>query len=203
MGVIMAVTFRNYSAGSRYGEDYNRLRRFYLEIEALNYPFGRWDWMISHTYLNEEGLSKIGMWFDNDIIVGVSTYDTMLDGKCFFVLKTGYEFLQQEMITYAENNLANDGKVLAPDGNFASYCGMWQDGASQNALVEPVATDPAYRKMGLGRAAVLEAVRRCGLLGAKRAYVDSSQQFYYNIGFRPCITSTFWERKTVPNNSKS
>jgi len=309
MGVIMAVTFRNYIAGSRYGEDYNRLRRFYLELEAINYPFGRWDWMISHTYLNEEGLSKIGMWFDNDIIVGVSTYDTMLDGKCFFVLKTGYEFLQQEMITYAENNLANDGKVqlligdcdtsfqkaaeemgyvatqnkdcdavfdidvnkiqyslpegfsitsmkdsydlfqygkvlwkgfnhelngegvfaptaemlemcrreferpninlelkiavVAPDGNFASYCGMWQEGASQNALVEPVATDPAYRKMGLGRAAVLEAVRRCGLLGAKRAYVDSSQQFYYNIGFRPCITSTFWERKTVPNNSKS
>jgi len=48
-----------------------------------------------------------------------------------------------------------------------SYCGMWQDSASQSALVEPVATDPAYRKIGLGKAAVLEAVRRCGTLGAK------------------------------------
>jgi len=85
--------------------------------------------------------------------------------------------------------------VVAPDGNFVSYCGMWQDNASQSVLVEPVATDPAYRNMGLGRAAVLEAIRRCGLLGAKRAYVGSSQQFYYNIGFSPCITSTFWELK--------
>ncbi|HBP38077.1 MAG TPA: GNAT family N-acetyltransferase, partial [Clostridiales bacterium] len=57
------------------------------------------------------------------------------------------------------------------------------------------ATDPAYRKMGLGRAAVLEAIRRCGVLGARRAFVGSSQQFYYSIGFRPYATSTFWVRK--------
>jgi len=83
--------------------------------------------------------------------------------------------------------------VVAPTGDFVSYCGMWQDDASQSVLVEPVATDPAYRKMGLGRAAVLEAVRRCGKLGAKRAFVGSDQQFYYSIGFRPYATSTFWE----------
>jgi predicted GNAT family N-acyltransferase len=87
--------------------------------------------------------------------------------------------------------------VVAPNGDFVSYCGMWHDPASESALVEPVATDPAYRKMGLGRAAVLEAVRRCGELGAKRAFVGSSQQFYYQIGFRPFATSTFWERKVA------
>ena len=85
--------------------------------------------------------------------------------------------------------------VVAPNGDFVSYCGMWQDKASKSALVEPVATDPAYRRMGLGRAAVLEAVRRCGQLGAKRAFVGSSQQFYYSIGFRPYATSTFWEKR--------
>jgi len=85
--------------------------------------------------------------------------------------------------------------VAAPNGDFVSYCGMWHDPASQSALVEPVATDPAYRKMGLGRAAVLEGVKRCGELGATRAFVDSSQQFYYRIGFRPYATSTFWEEK--------
>lgn len=85
--------------------------------------------------------------------------------------------------------------VIAPNGDFASYCGMWYDEVSQSALVEPLTTDPAYRKMGLGRAAVLEAVRRCGNLGAKRAYVGSSQQFYYNIGFRPYATSTWWEQR--------
>jgi len=85
--------------------------------------------------------------------------------------------------------------VVAPNGDFVSYCGMWQDPASQSALVEPVATDPAYRMMGLGRAAVLEAVKRCGALGAKRVFVDSKQQFYYQIGFRPYETSTWWEAK--------
>ena len=85
--------------------------------------------------------------------------------------------------------------VVAPNGDFVSYCGMWQDDACKSALVEPVATDPAYRKLGLGRAAVLEALRRCAALGATRAFVGSSQQFYYNIGFRPHACSTWWERK--------
>jgi predicted N-acetyltransferase YhbS len=70
---------------------------------------------------------------------------------------------------------------------------MWYDSETDYALVEPVATIPAYRKMGLGKAAVLEGVKRCGELGAKRAYVGSSQQFYYKIGFRPVPGGTFWE----------
>lgn len=82
--------------------------------------------------------------------------------------------------------------VVAPNGDFASYCGMWQDADSGYALVEPVATAPEYRRMGLGRAAVLEGVRRCGLRGARTAVVGSSQQFYYDIGFRPFGNATWW-----------
>jgi len=85
--------------------------------------------------------------------------------------------------------------VVAPDGNFVSYCGMWYDPDAGYAVIEPVATDPAYRKMGLGKAAVLEGIRRVGALGAKRAFVGSSQQFYYNIGLRPFATSTIWRKK--------
>lgn len=85
--------------------------------------------------------------------------------------------------------------AVAPDGGFASYCGMWYKPGTMSALVEPVATDPIYRRLGLGRAAVLEAVRRCGEMGAKRAFVGSSQQFYYSIGFYPYSTETFWEYK--------
>jgi GNAT superfamily N-acetyltransferase len=83
--------------------------------------------------------------------------------------------------------------VVAPDGEFVSYCGMWYDPSTDFAIVEPVATDPKYRRMGLGRAAVLEGVRRCMELGAKVCYVGSSQQFYYSIGFSPFITQTWWE----------
>ncbi len=82
--------------------------------------------------------------------------------------------------------------VVVPDGNFASYCGMWYEPKAGFAVIEPVATDPAYRRMGLGKAAVLEGIRRVGALGAKVALVGSSQQFYYSIGLRPFSTATFW-----------
>jgi hypothetical protein len=46
--------------------------------------------------------------------------------------------------------------------------------------------------LGLGKAAVLEGIHRCGMLGAKQAYVISSQQFYYCIGFYPIENSSWW-----------
>lgn len=85
--------------------------------------------------------------------------------------------------------------VVAPDGNFAAYCGMWYDPEAGYAVIEPVATDPDYRRMGLGKAVVLEGIRRVGELGAKMALVGSSQQFYYSIGLRPFSTATIWREK--------
>ena len=84
--------------------------------------------------------------------------------------------------------------VAAPDGNYVSHCGTWYRPDDFYCLVEPVATDPDYRGMGLGRAAVTEALRRCGALGAKQAVVGSGQQFYYNLGFYPIFSVTYWER---------
>ena len=85
--------------------------------------------------------------------------------------------------------------VVAPNGDYASHCGMWYLPGSNYAYVEPVFTLPEYRKMGLGKAAVLEGVRRCAALGATHAYVGSSQQFYYNIGFYPFQNETWWTKK--------
>ncbi|HEY8804986.1 MAG TPA: GNAT family N-acetyltransferase [Clostridium sp.] len=85
--------------------------------------------------------------------------------------------------------------VQAPNGDYAAYCGTWYDKNTDYAYVEPVCTDPLYRKMGFAKAVVFEAVKRCGILGAKTAYVLSSQQFYYNIGFYPVETYTWWYEK--------
>ncbi|MGM0438425.1 MAG: GNAT family N-acetyltransferase [Bacillota bacterium] len=84
--------------------------------------------------------------------------------------------------------------IIGPDSNFVSHCGLWYMPDSHYAYVEPVATDPDYRKMGLGKACVFEAAIRAGELGARAAYVCSSQQFYYNIGFYPAFTETWWEK---------
>jgi predicted N-acetyltransferase YhbS len=82
--------------------------------------------------------------------------------------------------------------VAAPNGDFVAFCGMFYEPAGGFAYVEPVATDPAYRRMGLGKAAVLEGIRRCGALGATIAYVGSDQPFYQAIGFGKVYISECW-----------
>ena len=92
-------------------------------------------------------------------------------------------------------NLGLQVVVLAPDKSWASFCGMWQTKESPAAFIEPVVTDPIYQKMGLGKAAVYEALCRCGKLGSTSAVVFSTKQFYFSIGFRPNSTATWWKNK--------
>jgi len=82
--------------------------------------------------------------------------------------------------------------AVAPNGEFASYTGLWYDAANRFAYVEPVATDPSYRRLGLARAALLEGIRRCGELGATVAYVGSEQPFYLALGFKKLFTQNCW-----------
>lgn len=84
--------------------------------------------------------------------------------------------------------------VVSPGGDYISYCGMAYEPENRIAYVEPVATDPDYRRMGLGRAAVLEGVRRCGRRGATVAYVGSAQPFYRAMGFRRIHGCSRWRR---------
>ncbi|UCF09483.1 MAG: GNAT family N-acetyltransferase [Candidatus Bipolaricaulota bacterium] len=93
-------------------------------------------------------------------------------------------------------NLRKDLTVVAraPDGDFVSFCGMWLDAVNRVAYVEPVATDPDYRRRGLGMAVVLEGCRRCFVEGATVAHVGSTLPFYLSIGFRPTHRQTLWRK---------
>jgi len=82
--------------------------------------------------------------------------------------------------------------VEAPNGAFVAYSGLWFDPINRFGYVEPVATDPDYRRMGLGIAAVLEGIRRCGELGASVAYVGSDMPFYLAMGFEKLFTLNCW-----------
>ena len=82
--------------------------------------------------------------------------------------------------------------VAAHNGEFAAICGMFYEPRHRFGYVEPVATDPTYRRLGLGKAAVLEGIRRCALLGASTAYVGSDQAFYQAIGFRKDTIEECW-----------
>lgn len=82
--------------------------------------------------------------------------------------------------------------VVSADGNYVSYCGMWVVLENRIAYVEPVATDPDFRRMGLGKAAVMESVRRAAALGAEVAWVGSDLAFYHSIGFEKTYTTYPW-----------
>jgi GNAT superfamily N-acetyltransferase len=82
--------------------------------------------------------------------------------------------------------------VAAPNGDFVAFCGMFYEPNGKFAYVEPVATDPLYRRLGLGKAAVLEGIRRCSELGATVAYVGSDQDFYKALDFRYVYNSECW-----------
>jgi GNAT superfamily N-acetyltransferase len=82
--------------------------------------------------------------------------------------------------------------VKAPNGDFVAFCGMFYESTGCFAYVEPVATDPDFRRLGLGKAAVLEGIRRCGTLGAEVAYVGSDQDFYLALGFRKIYATQCW-----------
>lgn len=82
--------------------------------------------------------------------------------------------------------------AVAPNGDYVSFACIWPVPSSTTCMVEPVATDPDYRRMGLGTAVVLEAVRRCAAEGATIAYVGSGQEFYLSMGFEICGGSSAW-----------
>jgi predicted N-acetyltransferase YhbS len=82
--------------------------------------------------------------------------------------------------------------TVAPDGNYVSYCGMYYIPQNKIAYLEPLATDPDYRRMGMAKAAVYESMRRVKELGAKEVWVGSGQEFYLALGFEVKFTAYPW-----------
>ncbi|MCL1983540.1 MAG: hypothetical protein FWG53_10725 [Clostridiales bacterium] len=65
--------------------------------------------MITHGYLDKSGLPHIGLWEENGEIVAVATYDCGL-GKAFLLISESHRHLGEEMLLYAKDALAKDGK---------------------------------------------------------------------------------------------
>ena len=95
-----------------------------------------------------------------------------------------YESLQQAPDYRKDQDIV----VVAPNGDFASFCLVWYDEPNKLATLEPVGTQPEFRRMGLAREAIYEAMRRVAAKGAERVEVGSIQKFYKDIGFEPLET---------------
>ncbi len=89
----------------------------------------------------------------------------------------------------------SDLKIFALDlsKEYCSHCGIWYTHGA-TAYIEPVATVPQCRKLGLATAVVYEAMARAKKSGAKRAIVISDQNFYHRIGFKESSEYDTWTR---------
>ncbi|MFI6299664.1 GNAT family N-acetyltransferase [Nonomuraea sp. NPDC050790] len=83
-----------------------------------------------------------------------------------------------------------DWLVETDGGEPAAFCLLWLEG--EEAVLEPVGTDPAHRRRGLAGAVTLAALRAARGLGARSARVNargddaypSARATYESIGFR-------------------
>lgn len=79
---------------------------------------------------------------------------------------------------------------VAPDGRCASFCICWLDPVNHVGLFEPVGTHPDFQRLGLGKAVMMEGMRRMQANGMQTAIVGAesdnpaAQGLYRSIGFQ-------------------
>ena len=294
------MNIKNYTNQAGITEDYTKVRNFLLKRGYCEFVYARWDWMITHSYLDQSNLNKIRLWEVQDEVVGLVTFDTILD-TAYCITLPDYEYLKTEMIQYVEENYCvnnlikvvipqtdqsyqkiahsfgfcatpkaehdavfykenidlnytlpngyrmismqdeynpyeylnclwkgfnheldgegplvyNDTKkrqadfemfrenvdlslklaIVNSEGHYVAYCGLWYDNQLDFGLIEPLATNPECRGLGLGKSLVYEGVQRVFNQGADKVFVGSNQQFYYSIGMFPYQSHTIWEKK--------
>lgn len=88
-----------------------------------------------------------------------------------------------------------DVYLINSEGEYVSFCLIWYDEKNKLGILEPVGTDPDYRKQGLGKAAVFEAIRRVKEIGAEKILVGDGQQFYRSIGFSESHKNAVWKKE--------
>ena len=89
--------------------------------------------------------------------------------------------------------------AVAGDGAIAAFCTTWFDDVSRTAYIEPVATVPAHRRRGLGRALLLEGLLRLQQMGCKTAFVSGYSQaangLYFDVMGPEHDTLETWEKE--------
>ena len=84
--------------------------------------------------------------------------------------------------------------AVVPDGEYACALGMWYDERNKYAYLEPLATVPKYRRLGLATVALTEAMRKTKALGAKYCF-GGGREFYTAIGFETICHRELWNKE--------
>lgn len=112
------ISFRRYSE-----TDYESVCDFLIELNRydrrhINWNWARFEWMAEHPEFDRSLITSIGLWTEEDRVVGAAIYD-MYFGEGFCAALPGFEALYPEVLDYACRTLRDDaGFALAIcDGN--------------------------------------------------------------------------------------
>ena len=84
--------------------------------------------------------------------------------------------------------------AVAPDGQLVGFCVGWLDDERYIGQVEPIGVHPNFQHLGLGRALLIEMLRRFKAHNASSVLVETentrleAQALYASVGFRPFHT---------------
>jgi hypothetical protein len=85
------------------------------------------------------------------------------------------------------------------DNTIASFSIVWYDEETKTGMFEPVATHPKHLKKGLGKAMLIEGLRKLKEIGAIQAYVESygndRKAFYNSAGFESFDKDWHWTKE--------
>lgn len=119
----MSYRIEKYKNCKRFNEQYEEIYKFLLANADKGYNehfhWGRFEWMMCHSFLDVNELEKIALFRDeNDNLVGLATYDTCYDDQTYLLHATDDKVLLRMMLDYAMQNYKNNEKnVIKANGN--------------------------------------------------------------------------------------
>jgi mycothiol synthase len=167
---------RGYTRATEY--DYYRVRWLGEPLPRLGAPDGY-------------GVRSVGG--DNDLEQRVAVHNSAFEQWPYTVeVHRGL----QEAPTYRPDL---DLVAIAPDGTFAAFCIAWYDEHNRNANIEPVGTHVEFRRLGLAKAVVCEAMRRVKDLGGVSVYLGAGEGpekgLYDALGFSAGVREYYWGKE--------
>ena len=71
---------------------------------------------------------------------------------------------------------------------------VWYDKTNKYAYLEPLATIPKYRRMGLATVCLTESMKKTKSLGAEYCFVGD-REFYTSIGSEIILNDEAWKKE--------
>lgn len=127
----MGYRIERYKNCERFNEQYQSIYSFLLEAGKFNYNehfhWGRFEWMHAHSYLDEDKLTDIAMFKDeNGTIVGLITYDTSYDDRVYLIHTSSDRLLLEYMIDTVLKSEAGRA-VIKANGKDTALCRILQE----------------------------------------------------------------------------